>query len=233
MAENKKSFLLYCDLIHTIEKMPNEKAGELFKHILQYVNDKNPTTDDLIIQLTFEPIRQQLKRDLIKWTDGSTDRVERAKKAGVASGIARELKRTQTNSQVQNELNPTKRTVSVTVSDTVTDTVNDIVNDNKNNIDSRKLKFADSLKPFLEIYGRDLLNEFYDYWIEPNISKTKLKFEMQKTWDVSLRLKKWSSNNFNNKNNGKSIGTKAGQQHPLQRISDLANAINNDTFQNG
>ena len=42
MAQDKKSFLLYCDLIHTIDKLPNEKAGELFKIILQYVNDKNP-----------------------------------------------------------------------------------------------------------------------------------------------------------------------------------------------
>lgn len=64
MAENKKSFLLYCDLIHTIEKMPKENAGELFLHILKYVNDQNPTTDDLIVNLTFEPIKQQLKRDL-------------------------------------------------------------------------------------------------------------------------------------------------------------------------
>jgi hypothetical protein len=64
MAENKKSFLLYCDLIHTIEKMPKEKAGELFLHILKYVNDENPITEDLIISLTFEPIKQQLKRDL-------------------------------------------------------------------------------------------------------------------------------------------------------------------------
>lgn len=69
MAENKKSFVLYCDLIHTIEKMPNDKAGELFKHILHYVNDKKPTTDDLIIKLTFEPIKQQLKRDLIKFEE--------------------------------------------------------------------------------------------------------------------------------------------------------------------
>lgn len=67
MAEDKKSFLLYTDLIHTIDKMPNDKAGELFKHILSYVNDLNPITDDLIIQLTFEPIKQQLKRDLAKY----------------------------------------------------------------------------------------------------------------------------------------------------------------------
>jgi hypothetical protein len=69
MAENKKSFLLYCDLIHTVSKMPNDKAGELFKHILEYVNDENPETDDLIIKLTFEPIKQQLKRDLGKWSE--------------------------------------------------------------------------------------------------------------------------------------------------------------------
>lgn len=47
--------------------MPREKAGDLFMHILEYVNDMDPTTDDLIIQLTFEPVKQQLKRDLEAW----------------------------------------------------------------------------------------------------------------------------------------------------------------------
>lgn len=69
MAENKPSFILYCDLIHTVEKMPDDKAGQLLKHLLKYVNDQNPETDDLIIQLTFEPIKQQLKRDLRSWED--------------------------------------------------------------------------------------------------------------------------------------------------------------------
>jgi len=69
MAENKKGFILYCDLIHMIEQLPNDKAGELFKHILRYVNDQNPVTDDLITNITFEPIKQQLKRDLKQWED--------------------------------------------------------------------------------------------------------------------------------------------------------------------
>lgn len=67
MAQDKKSFLLYCDLIHTVRKMPDEKAGQLLKHILEYVNDNNPETEDLLLQLVFEPIKQQLKRDLDKW----------------------------------------------------------------------------------------------------------------------------------------------------------------------
>ncbi len=42
MAEEKKGFLLYSDIIHTIEKLTDEQAGVLFKHILKYVNDLNP-----------------------------------------------------------------------------------------------------------------------------------------------------------------------------------------------
>jgi hypothetical protein len=80
MATDKKSFLLYCDIIHTVSKMPNEKAGELFKHILEYVNDKNPITEDLIIQLTFEPIKQSLKRDLQKYANTCVKNSENAYK---------------------------------------------------------------------------------------------------------------------------------------------------------
>lgn len=67
MAENKKSFILYCDLIHTVKKMPIKKAGELFLTILEYVNDLNPEVNDLAVGLVFEPIKHQLKRDLKEW----------------------------------------------------------------------------------------------------------------------------------------------------------------------
>lgn len=66
-----------------------------------------------------------------------------------------------------------------------------------NNIEDRKLKFADTLKPFLSTYGRDMLSDFYKYWTEPNKSGTKFKQEMLKTWDVSRRLETWSRNDFN------------------------------------
>ena len=67
MAENKKSFLLYTDLIHTVKKLNDQQAGKLFKHVLEYVNDLNPETDDILLQVCFEPIRQSLKRDLQKY----------------------------------------------------------------------------------------------------------------------------------------------------------------------
>jgi len=67
MANGKTSFVLYTDVWHTVEKLTNDKAGILFKHILRYVNDQNPETKDIIIQIAFEPIKQSLKRDLRKY----------------------------------------------------------------------------------------------------------------------------------------------------------------------
>jgi len=43
---------------------------------------------------------------------------------------------------------------------------------------------------------------FAEYWTEPNKSNTKMRFEMEKTWDLSRRMKRWVSSNFNkNKSN--------------------------------
>ena len=89
MAEDKSSFVLYCDLVHTVSKLSDVDAGLLFKHILDYVNDNDPTTDNFIVEIAFEPIKQQLKRDLRRWENIRVKRVEAGQKGGIASGKAR------------------------------------------------------------------------------------------------------------------------------------------------
>jgi uncharacterized phage protein (TIGR02220 family) len=71
MAENKKSFTAYCDWNETFNSLPDEKAGQLIKHLFAYVNDENPVTDDLLINAVFANIKATLKRDLIKWKEKS------------------------------------------------------------------------------------------------------------------------------------------------------------------
>ena len=84
---------------------------------------------------------------------------------------------------------------------TVNDNVNVNVNDNKNvSIIDREAEFKNSLQPFLETYGSDLLNAFYLYWTEKKPKGRKMLFEMQKTFDISRRLQRWSLNNFDKKN---------------------------------
>ena len=48
-------------------------------------------------------------------------------------------------------------------------------------------------------YPKEMLEDFIRHWIEPNKSKTKMKWELEKTWDTNLRLITWEkrSNNFN------------------------------------
>jgi hypothetical protein len=74
MATEKKSFILYADLIHTVDLLSDEHAGKLFKHLLQYVNDNDPESDDLIVKLAFEPIKQSLMRDLKKFEEKKEER---------------------------------------------------------------------------------------------------------------------------------------------------------------
>lgn len=79
MAENKKSFILYCDIINVVDKLTDEQAGRLFKHILRYVNDQNPELNDILLDIAFEPIKQALKRDLVKYEDKKHKRSESGK----------------------------------------------------------------------------------------------------------------------------------------------------------
>jgi len=119
MAENKKSFLIYCDLINTVEKMPDDKAGLLFKHLLRYVNDLNPVTDDLIIELTFEPIKLQMKRDLKKYEAVC----DRNAKNGALGGRPPKPKKTHSVNLGLNN-NPKEPKQPDTDTDTDTDTIN-------------------------------------------------------------------------------------------------------------
>ena len=69
MAENKKSFIAYCDWINTFEELTDEEAGRLAKHIWRYVNDMNPVAPDRLTNILFLQIKNVLKLDLAKWED--------------------------------------------------------------------------------------------------------------------------------------------------------------------
>jgi hypothetical protein len=71
------------------------------------------------------------------------------------------------------------------------------VNKSKELLLARELAFYEELKNKLDEYPADMIRAFYDYWREPNKSKTKMKWEVEKTWDLNLRLARWSNTSFN------------------------------------
>lgn len=121
MAENKKSFIAYCDWIDTFNELDNEHAGMLIKHLLEYVNDKNPVTENMIVRVGFANIKTTLKRDLKKWENTSTVRSETGKIGGIKSGEARRHKSKQIKANEANALKSKQ-----IEHDNVNDSVNDV-----------------------------------------------------------------------------------------------------------
>lgn len=64
----------------------------------------------------------------------------------------------------------------------------------KRNLDTVTNKFLMEVSAFKELYSVEMLEAFIDYWTEPNKSNTKLRYELQKTFDIARRLKTWSKN---------------------------------------
>lgn len=174
MANDKKSFLLYCDLIHTVEQLTDEQAGDLFKHILRYVNDQQPQTENVITRIAFEPIKQSLKRDLQKYEDIRKRNQDNARKrwdATASSGIPNDTKNADS--------------VSVSVSGSVTD---------KKEIKGFVKPTIEQLKEYMREQG---MNDIAENWLnhyEANgwmVGKNKMK-----DWKASVRT--WKLNNLKN-----------------------------------
>jgi hypothetical protein len=141
MAEGKKSFVLYSDQKGLWDKLSDEQAGRLIKHVIAYVNDENPIAEDFITELAFEPIKAALKRDLSRWETT----IEKRREAGLASAEARKNKvqqtvlNTNTNQQKPTKTNTSQQVLTnatVSGNDSVSVSVNENVNVNENEIQS-------------------------------------------------------------------------------------------------
>jgi len=65
-----------------------------------------------------------------------------------------------------------------------------------NNIDIRSKQFYKNIYDYKDT-NNETKNKFFEYWSEPNKSNTKMRFELEKTWDLNRRIKRWTSSSFN------------------------------------
>lgn len=173
MAQDKKSVLLYCDIIHTVEKMDDETAGMFFKHYLRYVNDLNPETDNIIVDIAFESVKQNLKRDLVKWSGIKEKRSESGRKGGLAKQAnARSAKKNLANQ-------------AVTVNANVT------VKDNVIKKERVKKKFTSPTIPELQSY---FLEKTSDYSYSKKEASKFFNFYEAKNWMIGKnKMQKWKA----------------------------------------
>ncbi len=112
------------------------------------------------------------------------------------------------------ELNATNKFTFITIKNWSTYQV-EVPDNSKSDesLDNRSEIFAQEVSKFTE-YHTDMLNDFVSYWTEPNKSKTKMKFELQKTWSLSRRLATWSKRSF------KKSSTPGNSKKPSSKIAE-------------
>lgn len=208
----KNSTLFLKDWAILIKSLPTEKQLVFWDMFMQYPDS---VCDDDFVKPIWNFIELQLNNMNEKYQDTI---VKRNQENGLKGGRPpkktienEENTQTQQNPKNPMGLNETQKTLNENVNENENENNNENENKKVNNIEERKLKFADTLKPFVEKYGRELIIEFYNYWTEPNKSKTKFKQELLKTWDTQRRLETWVKNDFNFKKEKVALKTKNEQ----------------------
>jgi hypothetical protein len=88
-------------------------------------------------------------------------------------------------------------------------------------LEQRQLEFRNKVAGHLEIYGKEMLRAFYDYWTEMNEGGRKMRFEMQKVFDIQKRLVTWSNNEKKGTNGKRTNGITAdGTRERLNRYTN-------------
>ena len=117
----KKSFLMYTSYLDNVEILSDEEAGQLLKAIYAFVNGDELPKLDRVVQLTFNPIKSHLERDMEKYNEICRKNSENAKKRWNKKSDASVCGRMQRNAINADNDNENEN-----------ENVNENVNDNKN-----------------------------------------------------------------------------------------------------
>jgi hypothetical protein len=179
-------------------------AQGLFINICSYYWQRNCklTKEQLLKRLNHETELNELISEgvidlienniFIKFLDNQLNEVEiKSKTNSINGGKGGRPKKNQTETETKPKQNPNK---TETISETKGIREDNIkLDNNKTSLETRTLAFKEKLVPFKNKYEIDLLKNFFQYWTEPNLSKTKMLFELQKTFDIERRLTTWAS----------------------------------------
>jgi hypothetical protein len=172
--EGKKSFVLYTDQREVFDELSDEDAGRLIKHIFSYVNDENPSTDNILIKVAFLPIKTQLKRDLKIWDEKKQQRAEAGRKGGLAKASnASEVLAKPSNAK-QSLAN-----LAVNVNGNVNGNVNDNVISSITILTTRRLGGKNLFEEMMHIYdlSEDQVQKLYQEW---SLTHDDQNFESEK-----------------------------------------------------
>lgn len=242
--KQRESFLFYRDWW---ESMKDNDAirYEVYDAIMTKVFDDIEPEVSPMAKMALKFILPVIGRDHDKYND-----VREKRKAAGIKGNEKRWGKSQT---IANVANATDAICESQMSQTIANVADNVnVNDNVNDNDNKNKKktpkgvkkekevaasaatpedelkkragvFYKSLVPYVKTYGREMIRQFYDYWTEPNKSRTKMRYELERTWDTKRRLNTWASReNINPRRTNYDANSETARQ---QRQRDALNIM--------
>lgn len=241
MKSEKRTFVFHLDWADFLSGQPDDVRLSVYDAIIAYVSDGTEPQPGTPVYLVFLYIKQQIDKDAAKYADTCAKRGN-AGRQHKGNQYTRRLMQNgingtsvpnseQMEQMFQNGTSGTNGTDNDYEYDNDID--NDYVNNNsdiyngeknkiaadksaiKKSIDERKTDFMNQIAAIgLEKYGKEMCRDFFEYWTESNPNGKKMRFEMQKVFDINRRMATWNKNQKNiyhgNKRNDGNV--------PIERI---------------
>lgn len=205
----RESFIFYKEWKDAIKGLPESVRLEIYEGIIDYATSGEIPDLKTMANVAFQFVKHGIDRDIDKYKSVCERNKENIKKR--YQNLPKSTVSTTGSSGIPLATTSTKSTDNDNDNDIYKENTTKVVQKKVGSADppTRKKKskeeielelkermndFYESLAPFVELYGKEMIRQFYDYWIEPNKSKTKMRFETQATWDLKLRLSRWSAN---------------------------------------
>lgn len=194
-----------------ISGLPDEVRLEIYEAIIEYGTTGKSSDLKPMAMLAFSFAKATLDRDAERYEEMKKKRSAAGKKGGAPAGNSNASKNKQNKQNKQNQAKQAKQADSVSVYGSSYEDYKKPPEGGKKDaataaalLEGRKEDFYNSLIPFVAKYGKEMVRDFFDYWTEPNKSNSKMRFELQRTWDLARRLGTWArrDNQFNQKSNG-------------------------------
>ena len=202
----KETFIFRKEWKDAISVLPDEVRLEIYEAIIEYGTSGKLSVLKPMAMLAFNFAKVSIDKDSERYSQISQKRANAAKKRNSANSA--------NAANAANEYSPH--------GDNDSDSDSDMSSSNEEQkkeppkggkkdaataaarLKERKEDFYNTLIPFVAKYGKEMVRAFFDYWSEPNKSNSKMRYELERTWDLSRRLGTWASrdNQFNHRSNG-------------------------------
>ena len=221
----KDTFVFRKEWKDAISGLPDEVRLEIYEAIIEYGTTGKSSDLKPMAMLAFNFAKATLDRDVERYEEVKKKRSDAGKKH---KGNQYTNKMEQTE---QNGTNGTNGTDNVGVCGSSNEDKKKPPKGGKKDaasaaalLESRKEDFYNTLIPFVSKYGKEMVRAFFDYWSEFNRSQTKMRYELEKTWQTSRRLATWAARdkNFKPKNYG---ADRTNHQEQARQRADDALAI--------